>query len=74
MQGWECPKCGGCYAPSVTECHRCVPPTVTVSSHAYIPGNAVRYPWCAQCGRNHESSTACGSTSYTVSANTAVKN
>ena len=23
--GWECPKCGGCYAPSVTECARCAP-------------------------------------------------
>ncbi len=23
--GWTCPKCGGCYAPSVVECQRCAP-------------------------------------------------
>lgn len=28
MTGWMCPKCGVCYAPSVTECWRCVPPVV----------------------------------------------
>lgn len=24
-RGWECPKCGAVYAPTVTECHRCAP-------------------------------------------------
>lgn len=23
MQGWECPKCGKCYAPHVDECKQC---------------------------------------------------
>jgi uncharacterized OB-fold protein len=23
MQGWICPGCGRCYAPSVTECRHC---------------------------------------------------
>jgi hypothetical protein len=27
MKGWECPKCGACYAPFVTECARCKPDT-----------------------------------------------
>lgn len=22
-QGWVCPKCGCCFAPSVAECYRC---------------------------------------------------
>lgn len=21
MKGWECPRCGRCFAPTVTECH-----------------------------------------------------
>ncbi len=29
--GWTCPKCGGCYAPTVTECHRCAPTAVVTS-------------------------------------------
>lgn len=24
-RGWECPKCGAVYAPTVPECHRCAP-------------------------------------------------
>jgi len=22
-KGWECPKCGACYAPTVTKCETC---------------------------------------------------
>lgn len=25
MKGWECPKCGRCYAPTVEMCSSCVP-------------------------------------------------
>lgn len=25
MTGWECPRCGRCYAPIVTQCHACGP-------------------------------------------------
>ena len=24
--GWVCPKCGGVYSPTTTECYRCSPP------------------------------------------------
>lgn len=27
MRGWECPGCGACYAPFVTECRCCGPET-----------------------------------------------
>jgi hypothetical protein len=31
MKGWECPKCGGCFAPHVDRCPDCVgAQTVTV--------------------------------------------
>jgi len=23
MKGWECPRCGRCYSPTVTECTHC---------------------------------------------------
>ncbi len=25
-KGWECPKCGRCYAPDVKECRHCAKP------------------------------------------------
>ena len=31
--GWECPKCGGCYSPSVCTCSVCVPGTLVSSTH-----------------------------------------
>ncbi len=32
-QGWECPKCGFCYSPYVSECSNCNRITVTYSSN-----------------------------------------
>lgn len=31
MLGWECPKCGACFAPAVEECKHCLPRT-TINS------------------------------------------
>lgn len=36
--GWECPKCGRCYAPHIIQCSWCGPNTVTAP---YIPSP----PW-----------------------------
>ena len=30
MTGWECPKCGACYAPTVAMCFNCTGQVVTV--------------------------------------------
>lgn len=30
--GWECPKCGACYAPFVAACFNCTGKTATVST------------------------------------------
>lgn len=30
-QGWQCPQCARCYAPSVTMCWYCQPTTTTTS-------------------------------------------
>jgi DNA-directed RNA polymerase subunit RPC12/RpoP len=46
-KGWECPRCGRCYAPSVAECWSCNPttgsprpmePAVTANSPVVVPG------------------------------------
>ena len=33
MTGWECPKCGRCYAPHVSACDWCGNPPVVMSSY-----------------------------------------
>ncbi len=30
-QGWQCPGCNRCFAPSVTKCDSCGPPTYTTN-------------------------------------------
>lgn len=60
--GWRCPGCLACYAPSVTECSRCVP----------VPYGAVTVmgPVCA-CGSrdaNHGFDTACSTCQTSGSA------
>lgn len=38
MTGWQCPGCRACYAPSVSECHRCAPQTtVTLPTGGTVP-------------------------------------
>ena len=32
-QGWICPKCGRCYAPSVLLCSYCVPASPKCDAH-----------------------------------------
>lgn len=71
--GWECPKCGGCFAPHIIKCTECVSSTVTVASSwpaptpYYIPPNQQQTitvaptQTCPDCGQ-HQSSpplTAC---------------
>jgi len=34
--GWQCPACGACYAPFVTECRRCNAPVTTGTGTAPI--------------------------------------
>lgn len=31
MQGWECPKCGCVYSPSISKCFTCGPQTLTTT-------------------------------------------
>lgn len=55
--GWRCPGCGYCYAPTVSECPRCRPSIPTV---VYVDGNAgcLHQPgpittsgvYCVKCG------------------------
>lgn len=35
MLGWECPKCGVCYAPFVRECETCGKQAGTITNHLY---------------------------------------
>lgn len=36
--GWQCPKCGACYAPCVPECRHCAPkkPIVDIASGTLV--------------------------------------
>lgn len=47
MKGWECPKCGRCYAPAVTECMACAP-----AAEASGTGSpwVLRWNTCPTCG------------------------
>src|SRR3972149_3745964 len=53
-QGWECPKCGSCYAPHVDECKKCPStfttpyvPAVCLHPEAVQDTSGTR---CARCG------------------------
>jgi hypothetical protein len=63
MKGWECPKCGRCYAPSVDECRPCGKPVDAVSS-------VWLQPLCT-CGQGTAVRSACpihGGSTLTVTA------
>ena len=61
MKGWECPRCGRCYAPHVEKCPKCGPvPTsfgtpagnlATVPVHICRPGPFATSPFCDICGK-----------------------
>lgn len=44
--GWECPKCGRCYAPHVDRCDVCV--TYTIYGNANY---SIMLRQCGGCGR-----------------------
>ena len=66
-QGWECPRCGGCYAPFVQGCPRCQPrSTVAAGSVAAFPtpwgvpcihdwiGEDTEGSYCRKCGERNQ--------------------
>jgi hypothetical protein len=44
LTGWQCPRCGVCYAPFVERCGLCMPQTVAA-------GNANASYTCSGCGK-----------------------
>lgn len=46
-KGWECPKCGRVYAPSVTECYLCAPVSEPFVPKPYNPWPTIfpNAPW-----------------------------
>lgn len=46
LQGWECPKCGRVYAPSVAMCWYCPPIKATASSNT---GVSLAMCQCVSC-------------------------
>jgi hypothetical protein len=36
MSGWQCPGCGRCYAPFVSQCESCNPDNVRTASHVTL--------------------------------------
>ena len=56
MNGWECPRCGQCYAPHISQCYTCGPRTFT--SSGTVP--ACLHQWvydtagtrCYLCGKS----------------------
>jgi hypothetical protein len=46
MTGWECPKCGRCFAPHVDQCVACG----IVTHTSPTPGTTTYHPVCSKCG------------------------
>jgi hypothetical protein len=67
-QGWECPKCGGVYAPFVHQCDRCTLPPMTVSNISSVT------TICLFCGGNQNMPprSGCGNPSYHLASYTTV--
>ena len=55
MLGWECPKCGRCYSPSMTMCCYCNPLNYKTTSIPFSPSGTVTVNWitCPRCNRGH---------------------
>ncbi len=58
MTGWECPKCGACYSPSVARCMNC---TGQVTTTGYWMPTSVYVDQCPVCkqSRNSAPQTGC---------------
>jgi hypothetical protein len=41
--GWECPKCGICYAPTVQKCSNCIPKLDTNTLPTASPLGSIHY-------------------------------
>lgn len=46
MKGWECPKCGRCYSPFVTDCSACNTPQVDLTTTI----TPIQVPLSCTCG------------------------
>ena len=65
MKGWECPKCGSCYAPTVRECDRCAAAVVHQFKPVETPPSSMN-PNCLACGQWHPQGMACPSFKVTA--------
>lgn len=52
MDGWKCPGCGRCYAPSVAQCAACDPSNVRTGTGVTLtpPLNGGVVCLCERCG------------------------
>ena len=64
MKGWECPKCGKCYAPFVKECESCNNTTTTTTIPITTAAPLVANVWCCFCGQVHMNYGPCPSRTF----------
>ena len=55
--GWKCPGCGRCFAPTVRECDGCNSRVVSFKPPIFPPEKEV--PRCLACGNYHPQGLAC---------------
>lgn len=59
QQGWECPKCGNVYNPSVKECVNCINTSIPLDFDRYNQKLFMHSYFCTNCGVYHNRNYTC---------------